>query len=153
LIIRKSTKLALMPLGAGILIWLSFNWLGEYIDFTSNKQFRDAHFGVYLVLILSFFKFIFDFYLIYIKRAHVEITDKGILDKTLLTNQNFYDWSEIVKVEVLNGSLCEGLKIVHKKNIISGSSYFTTNDAIIIKELTISDKEASKLKLMLKKHA
>ena len=142
-----------MPLGAGILIWLSFNWLGEYIDFTSNKQLRDAHFGVYLVLILSFFKFIFDFYLIYIKRAHVEITDKGIFDKTRLTNESFYAWSEIVKVKVLDGLLCEGLKIIHKKNIISENSYFTTNDAIIIKELTISDKEISKLKLILKKYA
>ena len=152
MIIRKSTKLALLPLGAGIFIWLSFNWLGEYIDFTSNKQLKDAHYGVYLVLILSFFKFIFDFYLIYIKRARVEITDKGILDKTRLTNESFYAWSEIVKVNVINGTLCEGLKIVHKENIISENSYFTTNDAIIIKELTISDKEAAKLKLILKKH-
>jgi len=70
-----------MLLGVSILIWLSFDWMGEYIDFTANKQLREARFGVYLILIASFFK-----------------------------------------------------------------------DAIIIKELTISNKEISKLKLILKKN-
>jgi len=153
LIIRKSNKLALLLLSAGIFIWLSFDWLGEYMDFTSNKQLREASFGVYLVLLISLFKLFFDFYLIYIKRAHVEITNKGILDKTNLTNECFYTWNEINKVIVLNGLLCEGLKITHKINIVSGDSYFTSSDAIIIKELSISNKQMSKLKLILKKYA
>ena len=115
LIIRKSIKLALMPLGAGVLLLLAFNWLSEYLDFSSNQYLRDVSFGIYLLLILSFLKFIYDFYLIYIKRAHVEVTDKGILDKTMPVNESFYAWCEIKNVKVKNGLFCEGLKVIYRK--------------------------------------
>jgi len=135
------------------LIFIAFNWLDGYLDFTSNNYIRDARFGIYLLLPLAFLKFVIDFYLIYIKHSHVEITNEGILDKTSPLNENFYAWSDIVNVEVISGLLCDGLKVIYKKNMISENSLFTTNDAIVIKELSISGNEASRLKLVLKKHA
>jgi len=150
--IKKSFKLALIPLVIAISIFLFFYMYGDYLNLESTKSGRDAQYGAYLVLVITSYKFLLDFYLIYIKHAHVEITDKGILDKTSLIHENFYAWSEIINVSVINGSVCEGLEVVSKINVISDSQSYITYDTTIIKELIISKREKTLIKAIIKKY-
>ena len=150
--INKSFKLAVIPLLIAISIFIFFYMYGDYLNLGSTKYGRDAQYGVYILLVITFFKFILDFYLIYIKRAHVEITDKGILDKTQLIHENFYAWSEIINIKVVTGSLCDGLEVVSKIKVLSDSSSYSSYDTAIIKELKISNREKPKIRAIFKKY-
>lgn len=152
MIIKKSIKLSLKLLIIGVLIFLFIYQYSEFFNLSATQYGRNAQFGAYLALIISVIKFIFDFYLIYIKHAHVEITDEVILDKTMPLNEKFYAWSEIVNVIVLNGFFCEGLRITFKKDIISGGSINSTYDSVDIKELKISSREKSTIGIICRKH-
>lgn len=150
--IKKSFKLAWIPLVIAILIFLFFNMYGDYLNLESTQFGRNAQYGAYLVLVISSFKFLLDFYLIYIKCGHVEITDEGVLDRTSLIHENFYAWSEIINVNVINGSVCEGLEVVSKINVVSDSSSYITYDTTIIKELRISNHEKTLINAIFKKY-
>lgn len=111
----------------------------------ASHEWREVQFGAPLLLAVALIKFGVDLYVVYVRRARVQIDEEGVRECARGKDGELYRWDEIIDLRLEPGPLYTTLELVYRTKVLEGDCVVDSAAIMRIRELTLSREERGRV--------